>query len=123
MKALLAVITLIIPLHAFADAKFIHPMDFNGSEQQKKNVIEIIKNRVNADYCQGAIDMCQPTTLRMMETQNLKAFKEASRANNRSIMDSVINDYCYGSIDMCNYTTILMMYKQNLTASKEKLAW
>ncbi len=123
MKAVLTVLLLIAPLHVFANADFIHPMDFNGSEKQKKSVIKIIKKRVNSDYCQGAIDMCQPTTLRMMEHQNLKAFKEASRATDRSIMDRVINDYCYSGVDMCSYTTILMMYKQNLTASKKQLAW
>jgi hypothetical protein len=118
---ILFIILAFFPLHVFAD--FIHPMDFDGSEKQKKRVVEIIKDRVKKDYCEGVIDMCQATTLRMMEKQNLAAFKQASKAKNRNIMDRVIKDYCLGAIDMCNYTTIMMMYKQNLQASQKELNW
>ena len=121
MKNLLLLAFLSFSFNAFAD--FIHPMDFDSSEAQKNRVIQIIKNRVKKDYCEGAIDMCQSTTLRMMEKQNLAAFKQASKAKNRNIMDRVIKDYCLGSVDMCNYTTIIMMYKQNLQASQKELNW
>jgi hypothetical protein len=121
MKRILLVFLLITPIYAFAD--FIHPMDFDGSEAQKTRVIEIIKARVKKDYCEGAIDMCQSTTLRMMEKQNLDAFKKATSATNRKIMDRVIKDYCTGAIDMCAYTTIMMMYNQNLQANEKKLNW
>lgn len=104
-------------------ADFIHPMDFDGSEVQKKKVIDYIKNRVHKDYCQGTVDMCQPTTLRMMEKQNLDAFKKASQAKNRQIMDKVVSDYCKGMVDMCTYSTIQMMYQQNLQASQQQLSW
>lgn len=67
--------------------------------------------------------MCQNTTLRMMEQQNLNAFKTAIQAKNRKIMDRVIKDYCQSGIDMCNYITILMMYNQNLQASQKQLDW
>jgi len=77
---------------AFAD--FIHPMDFDGSEAQKTRVIEIVKARVRHDYCDKGLDMCQPTTLRMMEDENLQAFKKAPKATNRPVMDRVIKDYC-----------------------------
>lgn len=121
MKKLLSILIFITPLSALAD--FIHPMDFNGSEAQRNKVIEIIKQRVKKDYCEGAIDMCQATTLRMMEQENLKAFKEATKAESRGIMDQTINDYCNSGVDMCTYTTILMMYKQNLSASQAQLTW
>lgn len=58
-----------------------------------------------------------------MEQENLKAFKEATKAQDRKIMDSVINSYCNSSVDMCTYTIILMMYKQNLNASQAQLSW
>ena len=102
-------------------ADFIHPMDFDGSEAQKKKVIQIIKARVRKDYC-GDLDMCQPTTLRMMEKANLDAFKKAAKAENRQIMDRVISDYC-GDLDMCSYSTIQMMYEANLEASRKELEW
>lgn len=121
MKLVTMFITLFISFSA--NAGFIHPMDFNGSETQKKEVINYIQARVKHDYCNSGLDMCQNTTLRMMENQNLKAFKEASKASNRAVMNRVIKDYCNSGLEMCNYTTILMMYKQNLKAGAKSLAW
>lgn len=121
MKKLLFFTFLFCSSNAFGD--FIHPMDFDGSEAQKKRVIQIIKDRVRKDYCESGLDMCQETTLRMMENENLKAFKQATKAKNRSIMDRVIKDYCYSGLDMCNYSTIYMMYQENLNASQQSLKW
>ncbi|ORM74419.1 hypothetical protein HA48_03930 [Pantoea wallisii] len=121
MKKLLGLAALLTTFAAQAD--FIHPLDFNGSDAQKQEVIDFIQSRVKADYCNGQLDMCQPTTLRMMEQQNLSAFKKLTQAKDRKVMDRVIKDYCNGSLDMCNYTTIEMMYQQNLKASGEKLTW
>ena len=108
-------------INAFAD--FIHPMDFDGSEAQKNRVIKIIKDRVKKDYCDSALNMCQPTTLKMMEKENLKAFKSGTRATNRKIMDRVIKDYCQSGLDACNYTTIYAMYQENVKASESELTW
>lgn len=121
-KHILTILFLVAPFFILAE-DFIHPMDFNGSKEQKDMIIKIIKNRVKKDYCDSGIDMCQNTTLRMMEQQNLNAFKIAIQAKNRKIMDRVIKDYCQSGIDMCNYTTILMMYNQNLQASQKQLDW
>lgn len=107
----------------YANAGFVNPMDFDGSEAQKQEVIDFIQTQVKKDYCEGAIDMCQDTTLRMMEKQNLNAFKKLTQANNKKILDKVIVDYCEGAIDMCNYSTLSMMYDQNLKASNETLSW
>lgn len=112
---------MLFPISAMAG--FIHPMDFDGSEAQKQQVIQYIKDRVKHDYCDGQLDMCQATTLRMMEQQNLDSFKKASQAKERAIMDRAIKDYCHGGIDMCSYDTIWMMYQENLKASNEDLSW
>ena len=121
MKRLATLLIASVPL--LAQAGFIHPMDFDGTEAQKKEVIAYIKDRVKHDYCDGQLDMCQPTTLRMMEQQNLADFKQATQDKNRDIMDRVILDYCDGGIDMCNYNTLWMMYQENLKASSEELSW
>jgi hypothetical protein len=121
MKKLLLLVCLSFSFNAFAD--FIHPMDFDGSKAQKNRVIQIIKNRVKKDYCDSGLDMCQSTTLRMMESENLKAFKNASQAKNRKIMDRVIKDYCNSGLDMCSYSNIFMMYQENLKASEASLSW
>ncbi|RVU86457.1 hypothetical protein EOL70_03140 [Leucothrix sargassi] len=106
-----------------AFAGFINPMDFDGSDAQKKEVVAYIKARVKKDYCDSGIDMCQEVILRMMEQENLKAFKSAAKSKNRKIMDRVIKDYCDSGIDMCNYTTIFMMYQENLKAADTELTW
>jgi hypothetical protein len=119
----------VIPLCAlflspFAMAGFIHPMDFDGTEAQKQEVIEYIKFRVKKEYCDGTLNMCQNTTLRMMEQENLNAFKKATQATDRAVMDKVIADYCgSSSVNMCNYTTILMMYQENVNAGEQTLTW
>lgn len=119
----LAISLAIILSSKSAFAGFIHPMDFDGSEAQKQEVIEYIKAKVRKDYCDSGIDMCQNSTLRMMESENLSAFKKATKATNREVMDRVIKDYCESGIDMCNYQNILMMYKENEKAGKEELSW
>lgn len=106
-----------------AMAGFVHPMDFDGTEAKKREVIEYIKARVEKSYCNSGIDMCQPTTLRMMEKKNLDSFKKATKATDRSVMDRVIKDYCNSGIDMCDYSTIWMMYQKNHNASQQSLTW
>lgn len=105
-----------------ANAAFVNPMDFDGSDTQKQEVIKYIQDRVKHEYCDSGIDMCQETILRSMEQQNLSAFKELTNAKDKKIMDNVIHTYC-GSVDMCNYVIIRGMYNQNLSASKEQLEW
>jgi len=105
-----------------AAAAFVHPMDFDNSKSQKKQVVDYIKSVVNHEYC-SKMDMCTPATLRMMERSNLNAFKELTTAKNRKLMDRMINDYCRSSLRACSYTTIKMMYAHNLSASKQQLEW
>ena len=122
MKKVISVILFVCSTAASASG-FIHPMDFDGSERSKKQVVEYVQARVRYDYCDSGLNMCQPTTLRMMEEENLDSFKRATAAEDREIMDQVINDYCYSGLDMCSYSTIWMMYQENLRASRQQLAW
>ncbi|WP_260261687.1 hypothetical protein [Vibrio intestinalis] len=119
MKKLLMVSILCMSFGA--NAGFIHPLEFDGTEVQKNAVITYIQDRVKKDYCQ-TVDMCQETMLRMMEKENLEAFKRLSQVKDRSILDRAIHDYC-GTVDMCTYQMIEMMYKENLKASKQQLSW
>ncbi|RJG12605.1 hypothetical protein D3879_04775 [Pseudomonas cavernicola] len=122
MKWLILALPFFISTNAVS-AEFIHPMEFDGSESQKETVISYIKARVQHDYCESGLDMCQNTTLRMMENKNLTAFKSATKATDRKVMDRVIKDYCQSGLDMCNYTTIFMMYQKNSEASSQSLEW
>lgn len=123
MKKLLLVFSLMIFSASASAARFIHPMDFTGSEAQKREVINYIEQRVRATYCDGQLDMCQPTTLRMMEKENLRVFKKLTGAKDRGVMNEVIRTYCDGMLDMCDYTTLWMMYQENVKASNDQLTW
>jgi hypothetical protein len=59
-----------------ANAAFVNPMKFDGSEAQKKVVIEYIQARVKKEDCDGQLDMCNYTTIKMMYDQNGNASKE-----------------------------------------------
>ena len=50
------------------------PIGFVSNETNKQKVIEFIKKQVKDDY--SKIGMDDPSTLRMMENENLNAFKK-----------------------------------------------
>lgn len=117
-KTLVLAILTLVCVSAFAD-DFIHPLDFRGTEQEKKAVIAFIQEYVKDTYT--AIGMGDPATLRMMEREELEAFKKLTAAKNRKLLDEVIRTY--RPIGMGSYTTISMMYEEQLKASQESLAW
>ena len=78
-----------------------------------------MKYKVKKTY--SAIGMDNASTLRMMERENLNAFKELLKSKNKSILRRVEKTYC--DIGMCNYTTILMMYKEESKAANQSLEW
>lgn len=121
-KIVLSIMLIALSSAAFASG-FVHPKDFTGSEAQKQQVINYIEKRVKATYCDGQLNMCQPTTLRMMEQENLRAFKSLTSATNREVLDGVISTYCSSLLNMCDYTTLEMMYQENNNASNQKLSW
>ncbi|MFV4846623.1 hypothetical protein [Edwardsiella tarda] len=123
MRVLILSCLLLLPTLVFANVKFVNPMTFDGSEAQKEQVINYITENVKKNYCDGSLDMCQDSLLRMMEKQELESFKEATQATDKKIMGNVIKSYCGDDIGMCNYSVIIMMYKENLKASKQKLEW
>ena len=102
----------------FAQA-FVSPLNFIDNEVNRNMVISYIQKQVREEY--SAIGMDDPSTLRMMEKENLKAFKELLTATNTTLLSDVIKTYC--DIGMCNYVTILMMYKEQEKASNSTLKW
>ena len=117
-KSLFALLLILIAPIAYAGS-LAHPLDFKGTEKEKNYVISYIKDSVKKQY--SKIGMGDPSTLRMMEKEELKSFKELTKVKNRKLLDGVIKQYC--NIGMCNYNTILMMYNEQNKASKEKLEW
>ena len=117
MKKLLFIL-LALPLIGVGQS-FVSPINFINNEANQKKVIDYIKKDVKETY--SAIGMGDPSTLRMMEKENLNAFKQLIKVKNISLLQSVINTYC--EIGMCNYSTILMMYKEQNKANNETLEW
>ena len=107
-----------ITINIFAQS-FISPIDFVDNDNNRKMFISYIQRQVKDEY--SAIGMDDPSTLRMMEKENLKAFKELTTVNNSTILKNVIKTYC--DIGMCNYVTILMMYKEQDKANSKTLKW
>lgn len=106
------------PLFA-QDYSFVHPLDFRDTEADRDRVLRYIVSNVQETY--SKIGMDNPTTLRMMEKEELKAFKDLTKVSDRALLDRVIKTYC--DIGMCTYSTILMMYNEESKASDEELKW
>lgn len=98
---------------------FVSPIGFVDSDANRAKVVRFIEHQVYTDYT--AIGMNDPLTLRMMEDENMKAFKNLIRANNTTLLRQVIDTYC--GIGMCNYSTIWMMYEEQSKASNNTLKW
>lgn len=100
--------------------QYVSPLGFTMNEANKKRFVEYIKKNVEETY--SAIGLDNPSTLRMMEKENLKAFQELIKINlNPSLFKRVEKTYC--NINLCNYSTLLMMYKQEASAASEELDW
>lgn len=105
-------------------ANFINPNTFKGTELEKQQVLSYIKENAKETY--EAIGMGDPSTLRMMEAEELKSFKSLVSVENKELLNSVIKQYC--DIGMCNYSTISMMYKgimyiEQYSDSKKETTW
>ncbi len=98
---------------------FVSPIGFVQNETNKQRVIRFIEHQVRTDY--AAIGITDPVTLRMMEDENMSAFKELIQVTNTALLRQVIDTYC--EIGMCNYSTIWMMYEEQAKASNKSLRW
>lgn len=114
-------IALLLSVMSFSavSADFVHPKKFSGSEQDKANVVSYIKSNVKETYTK--IGMGDPSTLRMMEKEELSSFKKLTQVNNDGLLNNVITTYC--GIGMCNYNTLLMMYNEQNKAASQELEW
>ncbi|MBI0165146.1 hypothetical protein BGI15_02845 [Snodgrassella alvi] len=102
------ILFLILLYSALVQAEFIHPMDYDGSQEQKKAVKQFIKQQVQHDYCQE-LNICNASALRKMEKKNFRAFMKTTHATDRKVMDEAI-DHCMHYMDMCEYSIIELKY-------------
>lgn len=118
-KIIMSVFFLLLFSTVVSAAGFVHPLDFKGTKAEKQKVLDYIVKNTKETY--SKIGMDDPSTLRMMEQEELDSFKKLCTADNRKILDKVIKTYC--DIGMCNYSNILMMYTEEIKASKKSLKW
>ena len=128
MKKLLGIVVLgLLWCNVGLTKNIPHPIDFKGSEQEKKNIISFIEKNVNEIYCENEMlkSMCTNSLLRMMEDEELTSFKKLTKAKEELILNNVIQTYCKNSMleGVCMYSTILMMYEEEVRASGKKLSW
>mgnify|MGYP001173410893 FL=1 len=118
-KNIVAFLILLFFPFTLSAQSYVSPVGFQNNDYNKNKVIQYIKYDVKKTY--SAIGMDNPTTLRMMEQENLNAFKELLSAKNKTLLKKVEKTYC--DIGMCNYSTILMMYKEEANAASKSLEW
>jgi len=117
-QAFLTLISVLFCITAVA-GDFIHPLEFRGTEKEKKEVIAYIKEHTKDTY--SAVGMDDPITLRMMEKEELKSFKELTEVKDRMLLNAVIVQY--SAVGMDTYSVILMMYREQKKASEDSLEW
>lgn len=126
MKKISFVLSLVLTTASVASAApagYVDPIKFDGSEEQKTQVINYIKANVHKTYCEG-IGQCSASTLRMMEKEELQNFKFLAKEarNHEKEFRQVYKEYCQG-IGQCGYSTLKMMYVQEVESSSKELTW
>ena len=116
---LLTVCILFLSISLSWGSEMVSPINFNPTPANKNKVIAFIKENVKETY--SKIGMDDASTLRMMEEEELRCFKELTKVKNIDLLKKVKMQYCL--IGMCNYSTILMMYNEEVAASNRSLEW
>ena len=88
MVRLALALSFLVFANSASAVELIHPLDFKGTEEEKQRVISYIVQNVKETYT--AIGMGDPSTLRMMENEELNSFKALMKKENRELLDNVI---------------------------------
>ncbi|UIJ37104.1 hypothetical protein LWC08_10205 [Desulfobaculum bizertense] len=100
-------------------ANFINPIGFTPNKENKAAVVEFVQQNTRQSAAVVGID--SESTLRMMEQQNLNAFKKLVSAQDKATLKRVIKN-CH-QIGINDYSTIYMMYEQEIKAKSKSLQW
>lgn len=101
------------------EINFINPMNFNGTDKEKEEVIEFIKMSTKKSL--ELIGMDSDTLKREMEQQQLDSFKELTKATDKEVMEKCIKNLeMIGTLD---YTLLKGTYDQEISAKNKELKW
>lgn len=110
---------LYISMLAFSQPRgFIHPLKYDGSEEQKMKLIEYIDNSVFRSHCDGSHDNCHSMIMDFDKEENYRAFMELTKVSNAPYLEKVIKEYCGLGLFQCSYENILHAYKATLWCDK-----
>lgn len=119
MRLVLFVI-LFVPMLVFAyPSGFIHPLNFDDSEEQKKQVLIYIQNTILHDYCGPQSESCHSSIIVIEREENLKAFYELVLITNKEYLNKIIDEYCNSEFFRCTYSNLLSAYKEILWLNKD----
>lgn len=117
-KIISSIFIALISITSYASS-LIHPHSFKGSDIEKKQLIKQIQQAAKAKSV--LIGMNDPTTLRMMEKEELNAFKSLLKNSNKQLLDISIEQAC--GAGMCDYSSINMLYQQHVQSNSSELEW
>ena len=119
MKKILLLLFLLFPSVSFGD-NLISPIGFQDTDENRKKVLSFIEKNVKNEL--SSIGMDDPSYLRVIEKQELQAFKKLIKVKDTKLLRKVIIGNC-SIFGMCNYDSILVIYMQEKKASNSKLKW
>lgn len=106
-KLILTTAAIITTAVAFAQS-FVNPIGYIDSETNRQQVVAYIHRNVTETYAK--IGMNDRSRLRMIEDENLEAFKKLIQVKDTELLGQVIRDY--SKTGRCDYSTFWMVYQE-----------
>lgn len=112
MKNLILMMTLFLSFAFSQPADFVNPLNYDHSEQQKAKVIQYIKEGNLHKYCDDE-EACHPSVLQLAQSDNVTAFLELSKIQNKEYLNKLIEENCNSEFFKCSYEDLLKVYEEN----------
>lgn len=98
---------------------FVHPLEFKDTAEERENVIAYIEMTVKESL--DFLGIKSVSMQRDMEKAELRDFKALTKAENREILDNVIDQLSFIGIN--TYSMIRASYEQELLSLDDELTW
>lgn len=118
MRTIIFIIFAVSTLAFAQPIAFVHPLDFDGSDEQKEKVLAYIQDDILQHHCGPNDDSCHTSVIAIEREENFKAFLELTAVSNQEYLDKLIEEYCHSEFFNCTYENILKAYEENLWCDK-----
>lgn len=112
MKKISLIILLSMSVVMAQPEGFVNPLNYDHSEQQKAKVIQYIKEGNLHKYCDDE-EACHPSVLQLAQSDNVTAFLELSKIQNKEYLNKLIEENCNSEFFKCSYEDLLKVYEEN----------